>query len=287
MSNTIQILGAKPHDENRLAKAAHLLALAERQRRRDGWLTADKVEELLLFDEQLEGLRLAWRSAIMSLKQHCADLSVLLADSPEYPTWLLRTAYAPALLFVRGSLSSSDEDAIAVVGSRKTNEAATRVAREVAAALASDGVTIVSGLARGVDTAAHYGALDVNGRTTAVVGTGIDVTFPPKNRELVEQIVQRGAVVSQFPPGLRPSKTSFPVRNAVIAGLASASLVIEAQEYSGTRITMDYTLQFNRPVLLWAPVVGKRPWARMLAESNNNVHLVGSTSEIYDLALRR
>ena len=159
-------------------------------------------------------------------------------------------------------------------------------AREVAATLADTGTTIVSGLARGVDTAAHRGALDASGHTTAVIGTGIDVVFPPENQSLIEQIVRRGAVVSQFPPGLRPSKTSFPVRNAVIAGLSSASVVIEAEELSGTRIEMDYSLEFNRPVLLWAPVLGKRPWARRLAATDDNVHLVCSASEIRELAFQ-
>ena len=173
-----------------------------------------------------------------------------------------------------------------MVGSRDASEQAADAAREVAAALADAGTTIVSGLARGVDTAAHQGALDVDGRTTAVVGTGIDVVFPPENRHLIERIVRSGAVVSQFPPGLRPSKTSFPVRNAVIAGLSSASVVIEAEELSGTRIEMDYTLEFNRPVLLWAPVLGNRPWARSLAAADDNVHLVCSVSEIRELAFQ-
>ena len=119
-----------------------------------------------------------------------------------------------------------------------------------------------------------------------MVGTGIDVVFPPENRRLIERIVRSGAAVSQFLPGLRPSKTSFPVRNAVIAGLSSASVVIEAEELSGTRIEMDYTREFNRPVLLWAPVLGKRPWARSLAAADDNVHLVCSVSEIRELAFQ-
>ncbi|MXW94264.1 MAG: hypothetical protein F4110_04405 [Acidimicrobiaceae bacterium] len=118
------------------------------------------------------------------------------------------------------------------------------------------------------------------------VGTGIDVVFPPENRQLIERIVRSGAVVSQFPPGLRPSKTSFPVRNAVVAGLSSASVIIEAEELSGTRIEMDYSLEFDRPVLLWAPVLGSRPWARSLAAAEDNVHLVCSASEIRELAFQ-
>ena len=266
-------------------RVARLLALAEQANRCDGWLTADDLGRLSL-DEPREDHGEKWRTAIATLGEQFTDLHMFPADSPDYPSLLLETAHAPAVLFVRGSLDSNGAASVAMVGSRDASEQAADAAREVAAALADAGTTIVSGLARGVDTAAHRGALDASGRTTAVVGTGIDVVFPPENRHLIERIVRSGAVVSQFPPGLRPSKTSFPVRNAVIAGLSSASVVIEAEELSGTRIEMDYTLEFNRPVLLWAPVLGKRPWARALAAADDNVHLVCSVSEIRELAFQ-
>ncbi len=266
-------------------QVAHLLALAEQADRCDGWLTADDLGRLW-FDSPCQDLGEKWRTAIASLSEQFTNFHVFLANSPDYPRLLLKTAHAPAVLFVRGSLDSNGAGSIAMVGSRDASEQAADAAREVAATLADAGTTIVSGLARGVDTAAHWGALDVGGRTTAVVGTGIDVVYPPENRHLIERIVRRGAVVSQFPPGLPPSKTSFPVRNAVIAGLSSASVVIEAEELSGTRIEMDYTLEFKRPVLLWAPVLGKRPWARTLAASDANVHLVCSVSEIRELAFQ-
>ena len=267
-------------------QVARLLALAEQANRCDGWLTADDLGRLRL-DAPCEDRGKRWRTAIARLHGQFANLHILLANSPNYPRLLLETANAPAVLFVRGSLDSNGAGSIAMVGSRDASEQASDAAREVAAALADAGTTIVSGLARGVDTAAHEGALDAGGRTTAVVGTGIDVVFPPENRPLIERIVHSGAVVSQFPPGLRPSKTSFPVRNAVIAGLSSASVVVEADELSGTRIEMDYTLEFKRPVLLWAPVLGKRPWARTLAVADDNVHLVCSASEIRELAFQR
>ena len=266
-------------------QVARLLTLAEQANRCDGWLTADDLGRLSL-DAPREDHGEKWRTAIARLGEQFTNLHIFLADSPDFPSLLLETAHAPAVLFVRGSLDSNGAGSVAMVGSRDASEQAADAAREVAAALADAGTTIVSGLARGVDTAAHRGALDAGGRTTAVVGTGIDVVFPPENRHLIERIVRSGAVVSQFPPGLRPSKTSFPVRNAVIAGLSSASVVIEAEELSGTRIEMDYTLEFNRPVLLWAPVLGKRPWARSLAAADDNVHLVCSVSEIRELAFQ-
>ena len=275
-----------PHDMlGYVSKVARLLTLAEQAKRRDGWLTADDLGRLP-HDTVCEDQDKKWRSAIERLDEQFANFRIFLARSPGYPSSLLDTAHAPAVLFVRGSLDSSGAGSVAMVGSRDASERAADAAREVAAALADDGATIVSGLARGVDTAAHRGALEANGRTIAVIGTGIDVVFPPENQHLIEQIVRRGAVVSQFPPGLRPSKTSFPVRNAVIAGLSSASVVIEAEELSGTRIEMDYSLEFNRPVLLWAPVLGKRLWARRLAAADDNVHLVCSASEIQELAFQ-
>ncbi len=263
----------------------HLLASAEQTERCDGWWTANDLQRLP-FDEPLEDGADKWRAALAGLFMRYANFHIVLADSPDYPKLLSATAHAPAILFVRGSLASNGAESIAIVGSRDASQQATDAARSLGARLADAGTTVVSGLARGVDTAAHCGALDAGGRTTAVVGTGIDVVFPPENRPLVERIVLNGAVVSQFPPGLRPSKTSFPARNAVTAGLSCASVVVEAEELSGTRIEMDYTLEFNRPVLLWAPVLGRRPWARSLAAAHDNVHLVCSISEIRDLALR-
>ena len=266
-------------------QVARLLALAEQANRCDGWLTANDLEQLSLATPR-EDNGGKWLDAIARLGEQFTNFHIFLANSPGYPSLLLQTAHAPAVLFVRGSLDSNGAGSVAMVGSRDASEQAADAAREVAATLADAGTTIVSGLARGVDTAAHRGALDARGRTTAVVGTGIDVIFPPENRNLIERIVRNGAVVSQFPPGLRPSKTSFPVRNAVIAGLSSASVVIEAEELSGTRIEMDYSLEFNRPVLLWAPVLGNRPWARSLAAAHDNVHLVCSASEIRELAFQ-
>ena len=268
-------------DSTWMGLAASLLELAEQDERRDGWLTAGDLRQLPPDELRLSGGN-KWLTAVSALRERYTDFRVLLATSNEYPALLSKTSLAPAMLFVRGSLAG--DDAIAIVGSRAASDDAIDAAHTLAAALADTGTTIVSGLARGVDTAAHLGALGASGHTTAVVGTGIDVVYPPESHELLERIAQRGAVVSQFPPGLPPSKTSFPVRNAVIAGLSRASLVVEAEELSGTRIEMDYTLEFARPVLLWAPVLGSYDWARTLASANDHVHMVCSVSEIRELA---
>lgn len=166
------------------------------------------------------------------------------------------------------------------MGSRSASEEALAAASEMGSAIADAGWVVVSGLARGIDTAGHLGALAVAGRTVAVLGTGIDEIFPPENKGLVERIVEDGAVVSQFPPGAEYSKTGFPSRNAVIAGLAAATLVMEAEERSGTRIAMRRTLELDKPVLLWGPTVGRKPWARELADDNPLVDIVETSDEI-------
>ena len=268
-------------DRLSLESVAQMLAFAERDHC-DGWMMAKECRTILSEEPPVDRHE-AWRAAVLSLVRRYTDLSILLPGSDGYPQLLSHTGRAPAFLFVRGLLNNDRGGSIAIVGSRRASDQATETAREIAASLASTGMTIVSGLARGIDTAAHRGALSAEGHTTAVIGTGIDVVYPPENRHLVEEIAWTGAVVSQFPPGSPPSKTSFPVRNAVIAGLSRASLVVEAEESSGTRIEMDYALEFGRPVLLWAPVMDKRPWACSLASDNKSVHLVRSTSEIQDL----
>lgn len=286
MVESTQVMGTEADvvlDDRRLDSVARLLAWSDQDDYTDGWISANVARDLVLADSPTDSHN-AWRELVILLSRQYPTLDVLLAESPDYPEILLRTGRAPAFLFVRGSLNGVGERAIAIVGSRDASERATNAAREIASVLADNGMTIVSGLARGVDTAAHKGALDANGHTTAVVGTGIDIVFPPENQELVEQIVQAGAVVSQFPPGLRPSKTSFPLRNAVIAGLARTSFVVEAEEFSGTRIEMDYALEFGRQVLLWAPGAGRWSWARSLAAANDDVHLVSSAAEVRDLA---
>jgi DNA processing protein len=171
----------------------------------------------------------------------------------------------PALLFVDGDLRAENEHAVAIVGSRTADNEALRVAASLAKSLSERGITIVSGLARGIDTAAHQGAIEGQGRTLAVMGTGIDRLFPPENTSLAEAIRVRGALLSQFPPAYGPTKTTFPARNAVIAGLSKVSVIVAASERSGTRIEIDNSIAQGRPVLLWKPLLASQHWARELA----------------------
>lgn len=167
----------------------------------------------------------------------------------EYPALLLAVPTAPPTLHVRGALVEGDALAVAVVGSRRATPYGLAVADTLAADLAARGVTIVSGLARGIDTAAHRGALRVGGRTIAVLGSGVDVAYPPENARLAEEIAERGALVSQFAPGTPPLPHHFPTRNAVIAGLSLAVVVVEAAERSGSLITARLGAELGREVL--------------------------------------
>lgn len=186
-------------------------------------------------------------------------------DDPEYPSLLRDIEFPPRVLHVAGNLKLDGPLPIAIVGSRQPSAAGASAARELAAHLAGRGHPIVSGLAAGVDTAAHEGALAADGHTIAVVGTGIDQISPASNAGLRDCIASSGAVISQFPLGHTGSKTTFPARNALIAGLAAVSVLVELEERSGTRIEANISIEQNKPVLLWKPILGEARWAHEFA----------------------
>jgi len=167
--------------------------------------------------------------------------------APGYPQ-LLRAVPSPPALWVRGALAAEDALAVAIVGSRRATPYGLATAERIAAELAARGVTIVSGLARGIDTAAHRGALEAGGRTLAVLGCGIDIVYPPENRALVRAIEARGALLSQFAPGTPALPGHFPARNRTLAGLALGVLVVEAAERSGALITAGFAGDLGREV---------------------------------------
>lgn len=180
---------------------------------------------------------------------HDDTVRALRRSDAEYPALLLPVPTAPDTLHVRGRLVDGDALAVAIVGSRRATPYGLDVAETLAADLAARGVTIVSGLARGIDSAAHRGALRVGGRTIAVLGSGVDVVYPPENQRLADEIVERGALVSQFEPGTPPLPHNFPTRNSVIAGLSLAVVVVEAAERSGSLITARLAAELGREVL--------------------------------------
>jgi len=164
--------------------------------------------------------------------------SFITPEDEEYPRQLLEIYDPPAVLWVRGDASTLGRPGIAVVGTRHPSPYGTGMAEMLARDLAARGLVILSGMARGVDTAAHKGALDAQGTTMAVWGTGIDVVYPKENRKLAERIVASGGtILSEFPIGTFPAPQNFPIRNRILSGISIGVLVIEAGEYSGTRIT--------------------------------------------------
>ena len=173
---------------------------------------------------------------------------VITRADAEYPE-LLRQIYDPPLvLYVKGQWTSKDKNAVAIVGSRQTTHYGLEVARKLAYQLAYVGVTVVSGGARGIDTAAHQGALTAQGRTVAVLGTGINLVFPPENIELFERIAANGAVITQFPFNRPADKQSFPIRNRIVAGLTLGTVVVEATLSSGALITANFANEYGRQV---------------------------------------
>jgi DNA processing protein len=163
-----------------------------------------------------------------------------------YPCLLRKIHDPPALLYVRGQIPG--EDSLAVVGARKASHAARRLTAEICTELAGRDITIVSGLARGIDSAAHQGALEGGGSTVGVLGCGIDLIYPSENARLFQQTAERGAVISEYPPGTPPLSGHFPGRNRIISGMSRGVLVVEAAEGSGSLITVDFALEQGREV---------------------------------------
>jgi len=176
-------------------------------------------------------------------------MRVVPSSSDEFPRALRGVAGMPPALHVRGGFRAEDALAVALVGARRATPYGVEMADRLAGELARRGVTIVSGLARGIDTAAHRGALRAGGRTIAVLGCGVDVAYPPENARLMGEIAERGAVVSEFAPGTPPLPQHFPLRNRVIAGLALGVVVVEAAARSGSSITAGWAADLGREVM--------------------------------------
>lgn len=172
----------------------------------------------------------------------------LTMNDADYPDALRSMPDPPSYLYVQGTIGKEDNNAVAIVGTRNPTQYGVTATENISRALAGAGITIVSGMARGIDSVAHMGAIAGNGRTIAVLGSGIDVIYPPENKKLYEDIVANGAVVTEFPVGTKPVATNFPQRNRIISGLVKGVLVIEASEKSGSLITAQLALDYGRDV---------------------------------------
>lgn len=212
---------------------------------------------------------------------HSANHGFLTFRDPAYPTQLREIHEMPPVLFHRGRLAV-DEVGVSVVGSRQASTQGLDIACAVSAGLADRGITVIAGLAKGIDTAAHQAALDANGRTVAVIGTGITQYYPAENKDLQARIAHEGLVISQFWPDAPPSKHSFPMRNAVMSGYGRATIVVEAGEHSGARIQARKAVGHGRPVIFTDLVVAANKWPGELL-GQPGVHVARSTAEIMAL----
>jgi DNA processing protein len=175
-------------------------------------------------------------------------IRVLIWQDPDYPPHLKEINQPPPVLYIRGGLTSEDSWAVAIVGTRQVTAYGRQVTEELSSTLAHNGVTIVSGLARGVDAIAHTAALKAGGRTLAVLGSGVDKIYPPEHRKMADNILTQGTLVSDYAPGTPPESTNFPPRNRIISGLSMAVVVVEAGETSGALITADFAVEQGREV---------------------------------------
>lgn len=207
---------------------------------------------------ELNALRLPWQELVTALvseemqrrvrRLKQSDIEVVTVLDEHYPDLLHEIAQPPWVLYVKGDVSLINSAALAIVGTRRPSHYGTSVARKLAYRLAKHGWTIVSGMAIGIDSEAHRGALEAEGRTVAVLGSGVDVVYPKSNAPLYRELIRSGAVVSEFPPGTQPHPGFFPQRNRIISGLSRGSIIVEAEEKSGSLITADASMEQNRDV---------------------------------------
>ncbi len=175
-------------------------------------------------------------------------IEIITLDDVQYPTRLKEIDQPPPVLYLRGTLISEDNWAVAVVGTRRVSSYGRQVTEEISSFLAVNGVTVISGLARGVDAIAHQAALRAGGRTIAVLGCGVDRIYPPEHAQLAERIIANGAVLSDYAMGTPPDASNFPPRNRIISGLSMATVVVEAGETSGALITAQFAVDQGRDV---------------------------------------
>lgn len=211
-----------------------------------------------------------------------AGVQLLTREHDAYPAILAQIPGAPPLLYVRGQLAAVDAWSVAVVGTRSPTSYGKEAAQRLAGDLAGAGVTIVSGLAIGIDTIAHRAALEQGGRTIAVLACGADMVYPERNRALAAEICEAGAIVSEFPLGAKPTPQMFPVRNRLISGLALGTLVVEAPHGSGALITVEFALEQGREVLAVPGTIFSRMSQGTNALIRNGAAMVTQAQDVLD-----
>lgn len=281
----------EPVDTASLAERAALVALLRSRPQGLSWTdltwrvrqassavaVLDELQGGLLFTTDDEELATA-RTDVESWAADGLDFLTIL--DPRYPASLRDIHQAPPFLFSRGALLPSDIG-VSVVGSRAATPQGLKMASSIAHGLVGLGVSVIAGLAEGIDTAAHRAALDAGGRTVAVIGTGIRRQYPASNRDLHEVIATRGLLLSQFWPDAAPQKHTFLMRNATMSGYGIATVVVEAGEHSGARAQARLAVEHGRPVILSDLVVARTEWAGQLL-GRPGVTVASSTQDVLD-----
>lgn len=281
----------RPHTGADDAERAALVALFESAPDDLKWhqitdLVLDRGSAVALWDEKYPAGLFANDDAESRLEKAAEDIRRwdsaryqlhTLFDST-YPEQVRSVRQMPPLLFTEGRLVQK-ERAVSVVGSRKASAEGLSFARQVAVMLVDCDVTVSAGLAEGIDTAAHRAALDAGGRTVAVLGNGLDKTYPKSNVELQRTIARRGMLLSQFLPDFSPTKWTFPARNVLMSAYGIATIVVEAGEHSGTRIQACEAVAHGRPVILSRNVVLSTSWGARLIEDRNPGVFVADTAK--------
>ena len=274
--------------------AAKLRALIDHFRSlQDAWQADEAAWKLAGLDRRaIESLRTVRASIDLDHevdRVKALGASTLTWDSSDYPPLLRSIPDAPPMLYVKGELTQSDRQwAVAIVGTRRATAYGRQAAEMLAAGLARNGVTVVSGLARGIDAAAHWAALNAGGRTIGVLACGIDQVYPAEHARLAQQIVEHGALLTETPIGSPPEAGNFPARNRIISGLALATIVVEAGEQSGALITADRALEQGRDVFAVPGSIFSRSSAganRLIQEGATLVRSVEDVLEALNLRM--
>ena len=231
-------------------------------------LTWDQLGQESLFDVPASGNSYEFEEKLID-DLASQDIQMILCCETDFPVEILDAKPTPPFLFYKGTMQPNDSNGIAIIGTRKASDPALKAAEKFAQELAEAQVPVISGLASGIDTAALRGSLTANGRTIAVIGTGIDRYYPPENHKLQDEISEKGLLISQFLPGASPTKKSFPMRNAIMSAYASASLVIQADDRSGARLQARVAREQGRQVFLYEPIMKHEFWAQEMVKKGS------------------
>lgn len=257
---------------------------------REAWhADLDKVKQAGIDRRTLNSFKEARQKIDLAAEMARLDrlgIALLTWEDDEYPRLLAELegiAHAPPVLFMRGTLLPEDEWAVAIVGTRSISPYGRQVTHQLANELAANGLTIVSGLARGVDAEAHRAALDAGGRTIAIMPSGLNEIYPPEHRKLAAEIMRQGAIISSFPVGTKPDGQKFPVRNRTMSGLARGVIVTEAGDKSGALITARHALEQGREVFAVPGNITKRTSSGVNRLIQDGAHPVMEAADVLDV----